>query len=83
MASPEPLPPGQREHGSFPRFGLTPYAPRFPREPRRIQLSLTGELQTPLDLDDAAWARLPPPQNPRCPHTSWQKCSAWHGRSAT
>ena len=59
MASPEPLPPGQREHGSFPRFGLTPYAPRFPREPRRIQLSLTGELQTPLDLDDAAWARLP------------------------
>lgn len=59
MASPEPLPPGQREHGSFPRFGLTPYAPRFPREPRRIRLSLSGELQTPLELDDAAWARLP------------------------
>jgi DMSO/TMAO reductase YedYZ molybdopterin-dependent catalytic subunit len=59
MGSPEPLPPGQREHGSFPRFGLAPYAPRFPREPRRIQLSLTGELQRSLDLDDVAWARLP------------------------
>jgi DMSO/TMAO reductase YedYZ molybdopterin-dependent catalytic subunit len=59
MASPDALPPGQREHGSFPRFGLTPYAPRFPSEPQRIQLSLAGELHAPLELDDTAWARLP------------------------
>jgi DMSO/TMAO reductase YedYZ molybdopterin-dependent catalytic subunit len=61
MASPEPggLPPGQREHGSFPRFGLTPYAPRFPREPKHIRLALVGELRAPVELDDGDWARLP------------------------
>jgi DMSO/TMAO reductase YedYZ molybdopterin-dependent catalytic subunit len=53
------LPPGQREHGSFPRFGLTPYAPRFPSEPKHIRLSLAGELRAPLELDDSAWGRLP------------------------
>ena len=53
------LPPGQREHGSFPRFGLTPYAARFPREPHHIRLALAGDLRSPLELDDAAWARLP------------------------
>jgi DMSO/TMAO reductase YedYZ molybdopterin-dependent catalytic subunit len=61
MASSEPggLPPGQREHGSFPRFGLTPYAPRFPREPKHIRLALVGELRAPVELDDGDWARLP------------------------
>ena len=82
MASPDPLPPGQREHGSFPRFGLTPYAARFPREPRRIQLALGGELRAPLDIDDAAWARLPRHQQRSDFHcvTSWSvRGLCWSG----
>jgi DMSO/TMAO reductase YedYZ molybdopterin-dependent catalytic subunit len=58
-SDPGGLPPGQREHGSFPRFGLTPYAPRFPREPKHIRLALVGELRAPVELDDGDWARLP------------------------
>jgi DMSO/TMAO reductase YedYZ molybdopterin-dependent catalytic subunit len=53
------LPPGQHEHHSFPRFGLTPYATRFPRETQRLRLALMGELRAPLELDDAVWSRLP------------------------
>ncbi len=34
------LPPGQREIRDFPRFGLTPFAKRFPRELHRVSLRL-------------------------------------------
>jgi DMSO/TMAO reductase YedYZ molybdopterin-dependent catalytic subunit len=42
------LPPGQRARSDFPRFGLTPYAYRFPEFPERAQLVLSGDV-----LDDA------------------------------
>ena len=32
------LPPGQRERPDFPRFGLTPFATRFPSQTERIEL---------------------------------------------
>ena len=35
---PNPLPPGQRERPDFPRFGLTPFATRFPSQTDRIDL---------------------------------------------
>jgi len=78
MASPDPggLPPGQREHGSFPRFGLTPYAARFPREPRHVRLTLAGELRAPQDLDDAAWARLPRHEQ----HSDFHCVTTWSRR---
>jgi DMSO/TMAO reductase YedYZ molybdopterin-dependent catalytic subunit len=39
-----PLPPGQFEIDEFPRFGLTRFARRFPKEPRQVQLSVTGDV---------------------------------------
>lgn len=38
------LPPGQRKSKTFPRFGLTPYARRFPRETSQIEIRITGAL---------------------------------------
>jgi DMSO/TMAO reductase YedYZ molybdopterin-dependent catalytic subunit len=71
------LPPGQREHDSFPRFGLTPYAKRFPREPRRIRLALMGGLHAPLALDDAAWSRLPRHEQ----HSDFHCVTTWSRRN--
>ena len=36
-----PLPPGQRERPDFPRFGLTPFAARFPSQTDRIDLHVS------------------------------------------
>jgi DMSO/TMAO reductase YedYZ molybdopterin-dependent catalytic subunit len=38
------LPPGQHALDEFPRFGLTWFANRFPKETRQIQLTLTGDV---------------------------------------
>jgi len=37
------LPPGQYEVADFPRFGLSKFANRFPRETRQIHLQLLGD----------------------------------------
>jgi DMSO/TMAO reductase YedYZ molybdopterin-dependent catalytic subunit len=47
------LPPGQRERSDFPRFGLTQFARRFPREPSRFDLDVVGEVDEDLHLRDA------------------------------
>lgn len=36
-----PLPPGQRQRPDFPRFGLTPFATRFPSQTERIDLHVS------------------------------------------
>ena len=38
------LPPGQKESETFPRFGLPPYANRFPYEIDKIKISIGGDL---------------------------------------
>ena len=38
------LPLGQKESGIFPRFGLPQYANRFPKEIKKIRLSVGGDL---------------------------------------
>jgi len=49
------MPPGQIARKDFPRFGLTPYAERFPREGTTAELQLAGdavvEAAAPLTLD--------------------------------
>ncbi len=55
----QPLPPGQRERSSFPRFGLTQFARRFPAETSRIDLDILGGVEHELHLRDAL-AGLPP-----------------------
>jgi DMSO/TMAO reductase YedYZ molybdopterin-dependent catalytic subunit len=47
------LPPGQRERPDFPRFGLTPFAERFPASTDAPRLRISGDVATPLELDNA------------------------------
>lgn len=47
------LPPGQRETSAFPRFGLTRFARRFPKEPSRLEVQVIGDVEHELSLPDA------------------------------
>lgn len=47
------LPPGQREVATFPRFGLTRFARRFPKEASRFDLEVVGNVENRLHLSDA------------------------------
>ena len=44
MTALSPLPPGQRDIGAFPRFGITRFAQRFPAEPACIALTIGGNV---------------------------------------
>lgn len=47
-----PLPPGQVARADFPRFGLNPYAARFPKELERVELRVCGHVATKLCVSD-------------------------------
>lgn len=40
------LPPGQYEIENFPRFGLIPFADRFPTQIETVQIQIAGDIQT-------------------------------------
>lgn len=46
------LPPGQYELDEFPRFGLSQFANRFPKETRQIQLKVTGDVGESVTVSD-------------------------------
>ncbi len=46
------LPPGQREIAGFPRFGLTPFARRFPTEVGTAKIRIAGDVGTPVEIGD-------------------------------
>ena len=46
------LPPGQYELDTFPRFGLSQFATRFPTQTRLIQLKITGDVEETLLVSD-------------------------------
>lgn len=46
---PNPLPPGQKFIDSFPRFGLPPFANRFPTQIENYQIKIDGDL-TPFTI---------------------------------
>ena len=48
-----PLPPGRRDSETFPRFGLTQFARRFPEETSRFDLEVSGSVKHELRLSDA------------------------------
>jgi DMSO/TMAO reductase YedYZ molybdopterin-dependent catalytic subunit len=50
MRTSSPLPPGQREIESFPRFGLTPFAVRFPTAIETIKLQIGGDVETSVEV---------------------------------
>lgn len=49
----QPLPPGQRDSATFPRFGLSQFTRRFPKEPSRFDLEIIGNVEHELHLTDA------------------------------
>jgi DMSO/TMAO reductase YedYZ molybdopterin-dependent catalytic subunit len=51
MNSSSQLPPWQYESKTFPRFGLTPFANRFPKNIERVQLSIVGDVQMPVTIE--------------------------------
>ena len=53
------LPPGQHQIDHFPRFGLTQFANRFPRQVDTTTVNISGDVQTPADIGVAEFARLP------------------------
>ena len=44
------LPPGQREINTFPRFGLTPFAKRFPENIGKPKILIGGDVQTSIQV---------------------------------
>ena len=46
------LPAGQYELDEFPRFGLSRFAKRFPKETRQIQLKITGDVDESITVSD-------------------------------
>ncbi len=45
------LPAGQRARDTLPRFGLLPFAARFPHDPARRRLAIAGAVAQPIDID--------------------------------
>lgn len=44
------LPPGQREIENFPRFGLTPFAVRFPTEIEIARIQIAGDVEASIEV---------------------------------
>ena len=61
------LPPGQREINTFPRFGLTPFAKRFPDNVGEAKILIGGDVQTPVHVG---------PELKRVPRV--EQCSDFH-----
>jgi DMSO/TMAO reductase YedYZ molybdopterin-dependent catalytic subunit len=53
------LPPGQRETETFPRFGLTQFATRFPAQVDTLKLQILGEVRTPIEIGLTELQSLP------------------------
>lgn len=52
------LPPGQVERADFPRFGLTPFAPRFPTELGAARIAIAGDVAAPIQIEPEQLASL-------------------------
>lgn len=52
MATDPALPPGQRETEQFPRFGLIPFAVRFPRTIEAARIQISGDVERPVEVGE-------------------------------
>ena len=50
MRSNATLPPGQDEIEDFPRFGLIPFAVRFPTAPGTAKIQIVGEVKASVEV---------------------------------
>lgn len=70
------LPPGQYELADFPRFGLSHFANRFPKDTQQIQLKIVGDIEEPTAVTEELHAL------PRVEQTSDFHCvTTWTRRS--
>ena len=51
MNATAPLPPGQRETKDFPRFGLTPFATRFPANSETVKIQIAGDVKASIEVN--------------------------------
>ena len=75
------LPPGQRETSDFPRFGLTQFAHRFPKETSRPEVQIVGDVEQGLLVTNVLEG-LPPVEQVSDFHcvTTWSRRSLrWGG----
>lgn len=81
MTNQAPLPPGQREVARMPRFGLTPFAPRFPSVVDRVQLRIEGDVATPVDAGErlADLPRVEQVSDFHCVTTWSRRALRWSG----
>lgn len=81
MRTNPPLPPGQRESDSFPRFGLTPFAVRFPTEIETVRLQIAGDVETFVEVgkDLALVGRVEQVSDFHCVTTWTRRALHWSG----
>lgn len=77
----EDLPPGQRTRPDFPRFGLTPFAYRFPHNTTRAELQITGDVLPVTVLQDpmAGLERIEQISDFHCVTTWSRRTLRWSG----
>lgn len=76
-----PLPPGQRPRRDFPRFGLRPFAYRFPSETATVRIEIRGEVERVVEVSSEL-AQLPRVEWTADFHcvTTWSCCAlVWSG----
>jgi DMSO/TMAO reductase YedYZ molybdopterin-dependent catalytic subunit len=76
------LPPGQHAITTFPRFGATPYARRFPPEPDVLRLTVRRKDYLAVELGPERWSALPRRRQVSDFHcvTTWtSRGHAWEG----
>ncbi|MEM7412314.1 MAG: molybdopterin-dependent oxidoreductase [Myxococcota bacterium] len=54
----KPLPPGQVEHDTFPRFGLMAFSHRYPDAPDQLELVVKGDVASPFSLSGEELGKL-------------------------
>ena len=75
------LPPGQRVIGEFPRFGLTRFANRLPRNSSSIELAVRGDVEEPIVLTSelATLPRVEQVSDFHCVTTWTYRSARWSG----
>ena len=75
------LPPGQRAIDRFPRFGLTPFAERFPARLDAIRIRIGGDVERPVEIGPelAQVARVEQQSDFHCVTTWTHRAVAWSG----
>lgn len=75
------LPPGQRAIDNFPRFGLTPFAVRFPKELGSARIGIRGDVETPVEagIEHERVSRVEQLSDFHCVTTWTRRALRWSG----